>query len=340
MCSTANRRVAGGVGKSSAAAPSAAVTELRTNEWVALLTSVHFGQSRARVVVTKYAFALAALVALLLGSFGSAAASPTTADTGRSASHVASNASGQCSKAEAIAAVKRLGLRDVSPMYPVHKVLCGAFTGAGSQTMVALISGPDNVGMLYWAVFSWTGSEWQLLMKQRRAAVLAAAGSDIRETVSIYREGDSRGGPTGGTKTRIWHWDGSRFVAAPWKQVTKGKTEPRKPAVFRSPSGNIRCNIFDWGDARGPGVICRSDEPPQRVTMDASGRLKICRGTRCVDSGCGCVEGFDWSRLAYGRTITFRPFRCLSLPTGVRCTVIQSGKGFLINRAGVSRVRP
>ena len=119
----------------------------------------------------------------------------------------------KCSKAEAVVAVRRLGLRDVSPDYPVYKVLCGAFTGAGSQTMVALISGPDNVGMLYWAVFRWSGSEWQFLMKQRHAAVLAAAGSDIRETVSIYRPDDPRCCPSGGTRTRIWHWDGSQFAA-------------------------------------------------------------------------------------------------------------------------------
>jgi len=270
-----------------------------------------------------------------------AAGSPRTADTGRSvAAHVTSTASGQCSKAEAIDAVKRLGLRDVSPDYPVYKVLCGAFTGAGSQTMVALISGPDNVGMLYWAVFSWSGSEWQFLMKQRQAAVLTAAGSDIRETVSIYRPDDPRCCPSGGTKARIWHWNGSRFVAATWKQVTKGKTEPRKPAVFRSPSGNIRCSMFDWGGSDSPGVNCRSIKSPLRVTMDSGGRLKICRGIRCIDTGCGCVEGFDWPRLGYGQKITFEPFRCLSLPTGVRCTVIQSGKGFLINRDGVSRVGP
>ena len=46
--------------------------------------------------------------------------------------------------------------------------------------MVASISGQDNVGMLDWAVFRWSGSDWQFLMKQRQAAILSAAGSDIR----------------------------------------------------------------------------------------------------------------------------------------------------------------
>ena len=99
--------------------------------------------------------------------------------------------------------------------YPVWKVLCGAFTGAGGQTMVVSINGPDNVGMLYWAVFGWSGTDWQFVMKQRRAAVLTAGGSDIRETVAIYRAGDPRCCASGGTKTRVWHWNGSRLVGGP-----------------------------------------------------------------------------------------------------------------------------
>ena len=71
--------------------------------------------------------------------------------------------------------------------------------------------------MLYWAVFRWFGSDWQFLMKQRQAAILSAAGSDIAEEVSIYRPGDSRCCPSGGTKSRVWSWNGKRFVASPWK---------------------------------------------------------------------------------------------------------------------------
>lgn len=179
------------------------------------MTSERSVQSRASVVLTKYALVLAALLGLLLWSLGSAAASPATAAAGHS---FTSSASGQCSKAGAIAAVKQLGLKDISATYPVWKVLCGAFTGAGSQTMVVSINGDSNLGMLYWAVFEWTGSERQFLMKQRHAAILTAVGSDIQETWSIYRPGDSRCCPTGGTKSRVWHWNGSRFVAGAWEQ--------------------------------------------------------------------------------------------------------------------------
>ena len=67
----------------------------------------------------------------------------------------------------------------------------------------------------------------------------------------------------------------------------------------------------------------RAGHPPA-VLMDAAGRLKICRGTRCTGADCGCIEGFDYPRLAYGRSIAFAPFGCASLRVGVRCTVTRT----------------
>lgn len=275
----------------------------------------------------KYAVGVIALLALMLTTLGLAARSPSAAGNGPSgvSSPDTPTASGRCSKAEGIAAVKRLGLRDVSATYPVWKVLCGAFAGTGSKTMVASISGLENVGMLYWAVFRWSGSEWQLLMKQRHAAILTAVGSDIRETWSIYRPSDSRCCPSGGTKTRIWHWNGSRFVAAAWKHELTSD-------AFFSPSGNIYCWMND--DGHRAVVGCVTFSPVQEVKMGAQGRLKI---RRVPAAQCGCVpEGVR--TLGYRRQTTVGRFRCLSQETGVRCTVIQSGKGFLINRDGISRV--
>ena len=201
--------------------------------------------------------------------------------------------------------------------------------------MVASISGSDNVGMLYWAVFRWTGSEWRFLMKQRQAAILTAAGSDIRETVSIYRDGDSRCCPSGGTKARIWHWNGTRFVAG--TPETKGEPEARG---FDSPSLNINCGM---GDSPSFGqVVCQSRRPPQMVKLTAAGRLTVCRDPtpNDVNNDCNLGDRGDGPirPLAYGGQITVGRFRCQSLQIGVRCTVISSGKGFLINRDGVSRL--
>jgi hypothetical protein len=134
-----------------------------------------------------------------------------------------SSPSGECSKAAGLEAVQRLHLNDPEVTDAAYTVLCGSFTGPGSRTMVVSLMGPGSSGMLDWVVFRWAGDGWELLMKQHQSAVLTAAGSDIRETVSIFRDGDSRCCPSGGTKARIWHWDGARLVATPWKQVTTGK---------------------------------------------------------------------------------------------------------------------
>jgi hypothetical protein len=186
--------------------------------------------------------------------------------------------------------------------------------------------------MLDWVVFRWAGDAWQLLMKRHQSAVLTAAGSDIRETVSIYRPSDSRCCPTGGTKTRIWHWNGSSFTVSPWKLVAKGTGEPSR---FDSPSHNIHCFMFDGsGKDYSRGVGCNSDRPRRMVNMNANGRLTI-RGI--PKAWCGCEEP-DFPPLGYGKHISVGRFRCLSQQSGVTCTVIQFGKGFLISRAGVRRV--
>ena len=281
----------------------------------------------------KYLFGMTALLALMLASLGVAANTPSAVGTGPSGafSPDTSSAAGRCSKAEATAVVKRLRVSDPSVADPVFKVLCGAFTGPRSQTMVASIYGPGNTGMVYWAVFRLAGGAWQLLMKRHQAALLTAAGSDIGEKVLIYREGDSRCCPSGGTRSRIWHWNGTSFGAGPWEQATKAEPEGRS---FYSPSRGIDCGMVD--ERRMRAVICQTLRPPQKVTMDALGRLKICSGSeaRCKLGN----AGEDVPVLAYGRQIIVGRFRCLSLRSGMRCTLIRTGRGFVINRDGVSRV--
>jgi hypothetical protein len=253
--------------------------------------------------------------------------------TGRtSKSPVAAAAQADCSKAAATEIVLRLHLNDPEVDGPVGKVLCGSFTGPGSQTMVVSLWGPGNTGFIDWAVFRWTGDAWEFLMKQPAAASITAAGPDIRQTLPIYRPSDSRCCPTGGTKSRIWHWNGSSFTASPWKLVAKGKGEPSR---FDSPSHNIHCSMFDGsGKDYSRGVGCNSDTPRRMVNMNTDGRLTI-RGI--PKAWCGCKEP-DFPRLGYGKQLTVGRFRCQSQQAGVTCTLIRSGKGFLISRAGVRRV--
>jgi hypothetical protein len=250
-----------------------------------------------------------------------------------SASPLTALATADCSEAAATEIVLRLQLNDPEVAAPVGRLLCGSFTGPGSQTMVASLWGPGNSGWIHWVVFRWVGDAWQFVMKQPAAASITAAGSDIRQTLPIYRPQDSRCCPTGGTKTRIWHWDGSRFVAGPWTQVTG---EPLR-TTFRSPSRNIECSMSDDRTLRS--VRCQSGRSPQSVTMGADGQLRICRGVRCV--WCGCDENEAAApRLGYGRQMVVGRFRCLSQRSGVTCTVVRSGRGFSIDSTRVRRVAP
>ena len=248
----------------------------------------------------------------------------------------ASTGAAGCSRAEALEVATRLQLvPDPTLPNPIARVLCGAFAGPGSQTMVAIFARGTCLPNFGWAAFTFTGGEWQLVPNGSHTGfviALVAVGSDLRETVPIWRPRDGPCNPTGGTRARIWHWDGTRLVAGPWKQVTKGEAITR---TFYTPSKNIWCSLGDSSDYLG--VSCVSGRAPHTVKMGAAGRLKICHGRRCL--GCGCApEGVP--TLGYGRQITVGRFRCLSRRSGVRCTVISLRKGFLINRDSVKRVGP
>jgi hypothetical protein len=72
--------------------------------------------------------------------------------------------------------------------------------------------------------------------------------------------------------------------------------------------------------------------------MGRDGQLSICREGSLMTTHCLGDPGEHTPVLAYGRHITLTHFRCASLQTGVTCTVIATGKGFRIDRAGVRRV--
>ena len=98
--------------------------------------------------------------------------------------------------------------------------------------------------------------------------------------------------------------------------------------------------MFD--DSRYRYVNCQSRNPPQNVTLDAAGRVKICRDPTPTNGANECNIGDPGENviptLAYGKQLTVGRFRCVSMEIGVRCTMRTSGVGFLINRDGVQRV--
>ena len=248
---------------------------------------------------------------------------------------VAFSASSDCSEATARQLVAQHRLNRFLLRDPVRQVLCGPFAGPGSEAMAITIGAPTCWPIQNWAVFRINQGEWQLVLDQPAYLIppLVAVGSDIRETTAVYRRGDPRCIPSGGTHARIWHWDGTRFVAGAWKQMKAADLVTR--AEIYSPSRNVGCQMIDRG--RGSSlVVCASYKPLHWVSLALDGRLKICpRGPRCTGNW---GEDTHFRLLAYGKQITVGRFRCYSLRAGMRCIVIRSGKGFLINRVGITRV--
>ena len=107
-------------------------------------------------------------------------------------------------------------------------------------------------------------------------------------------------------------------------------------------SRNIACGMFD--DSSYSYVNCQSRVPPQNVTMHASGRLTICRDPTPsnVTNDCNLGHPGEASSRSLPTASRSRSGAFAASPrTRVRCTVIRSGKGFLINRDfEVSRVGP
>jgi hypothetical protein len=154
---------------------------------------------------------------------------------------------------------------------------------------------------------------------------------------------------TGGTHARVWRWNGTQLVAGQWVQVEPGK--PVKNAFFDSPAAvATTCYMTDDPGTHAPHaveVVCQSVKTrprlyQQKAWLRGNGAVSICRvggnSTRC-HLACSCDEG-PTPVLAYGQEQMVGRFRCESLRTGMRCTVVRTGKGFLINKNRAARVGP
>jgi len=275
------------------------------------------------------AFAAALMMMVLV-------ASTSTAQTGAPAA--------DCSKATATQLVNDNQLNGFLLPDPIVQVLCGPFTGPGSQAMVATIAAGTCWSPQGWALFSFDGASWKLVHFQGAfllGPLVVVGGTDLRETTPVFRSGDPRCVPSGGSHARVWHWDGSRMVAGAWTQVSKGKAKAkatRTSAAFYSPSRNISCEMSDGRAGVGSYVYCQSWKRPQSVKMGLDGRPKVCHDASITTPHCLGDPGEHTPVLGYGKQVALEHFRCRSAQAGVTCTVIKTGKGFRISRSGVKRV--
>ena len=207
-------------------------------------------QPWTRVFCLRVVFVVAATSAITLGTSSPVDSAGRAGPDRGHISAVATAAKADCSKAEALRAATRFHLGvDPSLPNPIVQVLCGPFVGPESEAMVASLAIPSCGRTAGWAVFRLAGEAWELVLARNNGANLTAVGSGIKETQYVLRPSDSHCFPTGGTRSRTWHWNGTRMVSGAWKY---SKPQPKKSDVlhvpyFKSPSGNIHCGLGDSG---------------------------------------------------------------------------------------------
>jgi hypothetical protein len=141
---------------------------------------------------------------------------------------------------------------------------------------------------------------------------------------------------SGGSTAHIWLWNRASFTAGTWTQLTPRKA-PKKDAVVFSPLAyGISCHMTDDGSFRGSWVYCwigGNPHPTRHAKLNLNGLFSVA-ATTVIPLGLGGRS------TAYGTQVTVGRFRCKSLHSGMKCTVISNGRGFLFNKSGASRVGP
>ena len=257
-------------------------------------------------------------------------------------------ASGPCTKSTARQLIAEHDLNGFRLPDPVLQLLCGPFTGPASQAMAVVIGPlPTCWPSQEWVVFSLTGGEWKLVLDRSQfiQPPLVAVGGFFRildaaqkpQQAAIVRER-----PAEGMKLLLVDNDDCFIhTLANYARQTGAEVVTYRAGFPLEMIGKIAPNLILISPGPGrpadfgvPGVTCWSLKPEHRVSMNVNGKLNICRA--------GCTADFGESPrpqlLAYGKQITVGRFRCYSLRAGIKCVVIRSGKGFVINRDGVRKV--
>jgi hypothetical protein len=98
---------------------------------------------------------------------------------------------------------------------PVAQVLCGAFLGPGSSAMVVSLSTPGCGTSIGWVLYAQTAAGWRKRYQNNSGAFFAKAGMRLRAWQGVLAANDPHCFPSS-WRSRLWHWNGSRMVPAPW----------------------------------------------------------------------------------------------------------------------------
>lgn len=111
-------------------------------------------------------------------------------------------------------------------------------------------------------------------------------------------------------------------------------TPPIQAIVFSPLSYGISCHITDDGTYSGSWVYCwigGGASPTHHIKLNLNGKFSLTTTTP-IPLGLG---GRD---TPYGSQVTAGRFRCQSLRSGMKCTVIATGRGFVFNIDGARAV--
>jgi Domain of unknown function (DUF4352) len=107
-------------------------------------------------------------------------------------------------------------------------------------------------------------------------------------------------------------------------------TRTETSTFFHSPSDNIQCEMTTVEENHeSPSAYCQTTHPPRTVAMSKDGSLE--QGTEIG------TKARPEADLPYGKSESLGPWTCLSLTTGMRCT-IADGQGFEISGSGVTEL--
>jgi hypothetical protein len=257
----------------------------------------------------------------------------------------ASTAGTKCSDAAAAQAVAKY--QPTQNGNPVAQVLCGAFTGQGSDAMVVLFSHATGCRHFRaWTVFTYAGGGWKELFTRNETIVsLAAAGSDIREVVRAYKVHAPRCAPATGNASSLWRWNGSQLTVSPQETPTPtGRTLHLRN--FFSPDREVWCGIENKASIPWTDVWCGT--PAGQVgarivsaSLTKAGAVALCLGTGRATHHCNTTYNSTTATLNVGQSDELDGFRCASETDGITCVVTSGageGKGFTINAKTASPV--
>ena len=153
-----------------------------------------------RALSLRWLFVVAATSVITL-----AASSPVYSKVGGSqiAGHASASplaAKADCSRETALR-VGRPFFRDpTSGGTPIGQVLCGPFAGPGSEAMAVTFNAPTCWSPQRWVIFRFSEGDWRVALDQSAFIFpLVVVGADLRERRPVFRPGDPRCVPSGGS---------------------------------------------------------------------------------------------------------------------------------------------